>query len=524
MIEQAHLIPLLKGHITLYFLFMGILCLLIYFIFILIIVLSYRVKNKMPRIKYLISFLRFMLPVMSFGFFGQVFLLLTTFFDCQNGNSYVSTQLKCRTGNWFTYFYPFIILAIILHIFVAFLTNLLYYKSIFVPSNSDVLQKATSMPDISLIIAKIGIILTFIFDNSEEGEHWAILFFLMLFSGINAYTNIFYNHRLNRLIFMLNVIFSLISFVGFFILFIGKVFKSLGYDGSIFLYFIIIIIIFLFVFLYKNKDFDFVLTDYRNLSNPEEYINYTIKYFKIIMHKDNSRNYSSILKSYISTTEETCLLVDCPLKDYLKSLEEGNDSKYLLLKHLEKMFKYGISKFKNDPMLKNAYSMFLLIQMNHRKQAMIELKTISDEQISFNRRYSIYRCKKLIKKWSAESNSYYFHYRMNVNEFKELILKTTTLYYEFWSLLFGSKSQHSDNFKKLFKIGNEIIELNKKIDDLYQVLIETKTNNIEIYKLYNEFIENILKNELKSNKIESSKNFVFSGTFENEEKSYTILI
>ena len=164
MIRQIHLIPLLKGHITLYFLFMGILCLLIYFIFILIIVLSYRVKNKMPRIKYLISFLRFMLPVMSFGFFGQVFLLLTTFFDCQNGNSYVSTQLKCRTGNWFTYFYPFIILAIILHIFVAFLTNLLYYKSIFVPSNSDVLQKATSMPDISLTISKIGIL--FIYDNS----------------------------------------------------------------------------------------------------------------------------------------------------------------------------------------------------------------------------------------------------------------------------------------------------------------------------------------------------------------------
>ena len=192
MIRQVHLIPLLKGNITMYFLFMGILCLLIYIIFIIIIVMSYRIKNKMPRINYLISFLRFMLPVMSFGFFGQVFLLLTTFFDCQNGNSYVSTQLKCRTGNWFTYFFPFIILAIILHIFVAFLTNLLYYKSIFVPSNSDVLQKATSMPDISLIIAKIGIILTFIFDNSEEREHWAILFFLMLFSGINAYFSLYY--------------------------------------------------------------------------------------------------------------------------------------------------------------------------------------------------------------------------------------------------------------------------------------------------------------------------------------------
>ena len=174
---------------------------------------------------------------MSFGFFGQIFLLLTTFFDCQNGNSYVSTELKCRTGNWFTYFYPFIILAIILHICVAFLTSLLYYKSIFAPSISDVLQKTSSLPDISLIIAKIGIILTFIFDHSEEKEHWAILFFLMLFSGINVYANIFYNHRINRLIFMLNVIFSLISFAGFFILFVGKVFKSLGYDGRHFFIF-----------------------------------------------------------------------------------------------------------------------------------------------------------------------------------------------------------------------------------------------------------------------------------------------
>jgi hypothetical protein len=264
-----------------------------------------------------------------------------------------------------------------------------------------------------------------------------------------------------------------------------------------------------------------VLTDYRNLSNPEEYINYIIKYFKMIKQKDISRNYSSNLKSYISTTEETCTLVECPLKDYLKSLEEGNDSQYLLLKYLEKIFKYGISKFKNDPMLKNAYSMFLLIQLNHKKQAMIELKSISEEQMSFNRRYSIHRCRKLIEKWSDQSNTYYFHYRMNVNEFKELILKTTTLYYEFWSLLYGSKFQHSDNFKKLFKIGNEIIELDKKIDDLYDVLIKHKTNNIEIYKLYNEFIENILKNEVKSNKIQSNKNSIFSETFENEEKNYT---
>ena len=98
------------------------------------------------------------MPTVSYGFFGQIFLLLSTLFDCQKGNSYVSSTLKCRTGNFFVYISPFVFIAIILYTFIALLTNLLYYKSIFISCNNDALQKSSPVPDISLLFTKIAII------------------------------------------------------------------------------------------------------------------------------------------------------------------------------------------------------------------------------------------------------------------------------------------------------------------------------------------------------------------------------
>ena len=420
----------------------------------------------------------------------------------------------------FNYISPFAFITIILLTFIAFLTNLLYYKSIFVQCNNDVLQKTSPMPDISLLFTKIGIILLFILDQEEEKEHWAILFFLMSFTGINLYINIKYSHRLNKFLSKLTILFALVAFIGFFTLFIGKVFKSLEYNGSIFLFFILIVLILLFVFIFKSKNLDTIFIDYTTLNAPEEYLGYLINYFKLVKYKEHSREISSSLKSYISAIEETCTTIDCPLKEYLLKLKNGRDSQYLLLKYLEKLFKYGISKFGNDPMLKNFYSMFLLMQMNNKEQALIILNSIDKDQANFINKCNIFRCRKLIDKWSEKHKSYYFNYRMNINEFKKLILKITELYFEFWSLLYEGKYKNSDSFQNLFEIGSEIMELNRIIDGQYSQLIKTKTNNIEIFKLYIYFIDNILKNEEKSVEIQNLKKFIYKETFENEEKNY----
>ena len=217
------------------------------------------------------------------------------------------------------------------------------------------------------------------------------------------------------------------------------------------MFFILIVLILFFVFLFKSKNIDTIIVDYTSLNIPGEYIGYLINYFKMVKYKDHSRDYSSSLKSYISTIEETCTTIDCPLKEYLAKLKDGKDSQYLLLKYLEKLFKYGISKFGNDPMLKTFYSMFLLIQMNNNEQALIILNSIDKDRVSFINKCNIFRCRKLIDKWSEKHKSYYFNYRMNIKKFNELILKTTELYYEFWSLLYEGKYQNSNSFQVLFE-------------------------------------------------------------------------
>jgi len=420
----------------------------------------------------------------------------------------------------FKYISPFALIAIILYVFIALLTNLLYYKSIFIQTYNDALQKSSPVPDISLLFTKIAIILLFILDNNDEKEHWAILFFLISFTGINLYINIKYSHRLNKILSKLTIIFALITFIGFFTLFIGKVFKSLEYNGSIFLFFILIILILFFVLCFKSNNLDDIFIDYKNLNTPGEYINYILFYFKMVKYKDSSRDYSATLKSYISSIEETCTTIDCPLKEYLEKLKKGKDSQYLLLKYLEKLFKYGTSKFRNDTMLKSFYSMFLLMQMNNKEQALIILKSIDIDRVNFINKCNIYRCRKLIDKWSEKNNSFYFNYRININELKELILKSTQLHFEFWSILYESKYKNSDPFQSLFEIGSEIMKLNRIIEEQYKLLIKTKTNNIEIFKLYSEFIDNILKNEEKSYEIQNLKKFIYKETFENEEKNY----
>ena len=520
--KYIHIIPLLKENYRNYFLFLFVLILIVYVEMGLILYMIYVIKTKKLDIIWPISILKYFLPIMCFGFFGHTFLFFLILFDCDKDKSYISSKLECRNGTLFRYFSFFDILAIIFHLLISLLTNILYYRSIFDRSRSNILKKINSTPDISLLFTKIIIIFIFILLKQEDegiGSSLALLL-IVLITGLNAYINIHLYSRLNIIINILNKILSLILFIGFFILFVGTIAKSLGYDGNIFLFFILVIIISFFIVLYRNKDFEFVLKDYRTIINPDEYINYILLYYRMIKNKDNSRNYYLMLKSYIETIEETCTIKDCPLEQYLKNLGKGDDSNYLLRKFLDKLFKYGNSKFKNNPKLKNAYSM-LLLKMNHKKQSIIILNSIKNEKISFQTKYNVYRCKKLIDKFSAETNSYYFNYRTKVNIFKKLIAKTTSLYNEFWSLIYGTKFQHSDNFKKLFKIGSNIMELNQKIEETYNLLIQTKTNNIDIYKLYNEYVQNILKDDEKNENFEKIKDMIFSKSVENEEKIYS---
>ena len=486
--------------------------------------MSFRFKNDKLIILWPVTILKFCLPLSSFSFFGQSFLLKLTIFDCKNGNTFVNEEIKCRTGLWFSFLAPLTFLALLFHVSYAIITNLLYYKPKFINCDSNLLKKSNTLPDIVFIITKIGINILFILDKENEDEHWTILSILVLLSGINAFYNLYYQNRVNKTLSLLNNILCLITFVSFLCLFIGKFFKSFGFSGSIYLFSCCPTIIFIFLLTNKINDLNFILIDYTEIDNPIDYLYYIYKYYDIIENKNNSRNNLATLKSLISKIEENCILVDCPLKKYLNNIKIGVEYRFLLYQYCEKLFQYGIEKFSDDISLKTNYSIFLITEMNDRKKASIILKTIKDKKLSFQNNYYVYISLRLINKnnFPSANENTNFQYRNNIQEFKELIKKLLLLYHDFLSLLLSSRMKNIDNFNELNNVGSQIMKYNPKIDNIFNKLINVKADNIEILKLYSEFIEGVLKDEEKLKKcLKVTKLTYINNLAEIHEKNYS---
>ena len=487
--------------------------------------MAYRIKAHKKKILWPITILRFSLPLFCFGFHGQIFLMFTTIFYCRKKETNTSPYLKCRPDHWFNNIKPIGGIAMFLHFLISLITNILYYKPIFIVCNSDLLKKSNSLPDIILFFTKMIIITLFILDKGKESEHWAILSFLVLITGINAYFTIVCKNRQNPILLSLNNFMSILLFSGFLILFFGKVFKFLQFNGSIFLFFTCLLLIILYIILFKTNNKESLSKNYKTINNPEQYLQYVKLFHNIIKNKNNSRNYSSKLKNIIICLEEDCVNKKCPLKKYIKNLEKGFDCEYFLLQFCEKLFQYGISKFNGNIFLKNHYSVFLILEMNNKKKALLILESIKDENFSLETNNNIYVCRRIIEKYICpyiNSNNFYFEYRKNVQDFKMCLEKSSLLYYQFLSLLLESNMKITNDIEKMNKTSHQIIKLYKKIENLFVKLINTKTNNIEIINLYLEFVENILKNEEKNKKCLELKKLVFNNiTNEIHEKDYS---
>ena len=515
---------MLKEHSLIYFIFVGILIAIFIFLLIALLIMAYRIKFKLLNILWPITILKFCLPFFSFTIFGQCFSILTTIFQCNENNSYISSSLECRSGVWFSILAPLTIIALFFQFFIALITINLYLRPIFINNISDILKKTDSFSDNIYLFTKIGLNLLFMIDKNNEDSHLVILFFAIIFTSINAFYSLYYQNRVNNTFQILNNIFSLILFAAFICLIIGKIFAQVEFKGSIFLFFCCIAIIILYIIFYKNREIKYISIDYKEILNPVEYINYIFNFYNIIHNKRNTRNYYTILKSLSSKIEETCIIPDCPLKKYIENLNEGKECLFLLYQFCEKLFEFGISRFSDDVCLKIHYSIYLISDMNYQKKALIILNEINNHNnISFQNNFFIYRTLKLSEKWNfslVNKNNSNYRYRQDTQEFRALIKKLALLYYDFLCLL-GNHSNNVENFNKIHKIGMEIIKNNPKIEEIYKKIINTQTNNLEIIKIYSEFVEDILYDEEKLEKCQKNSNKTFSSSLEIPEKDFS---
>ena len=527
LIQYFNFIPLFKKNTEAYIFFIILLIGLNYFTLLLLGIMLYKVNEIGPKKKLLlpIKILRVLLPLISYFFFGQFFSFFISLFYCRKDESFESPYLQCLTGLWIYSLAPTAIIAMIFQIIIGFITNSLYYKPIFNKSSSDILKKTNTFPEIVFMFTKIIVFLLFISDKGLEREHWAMLSFLILVTGTNAYFTISYQHRQNKIIMLTCNIFSMCPFLGFASLFIGKIIKSyIEFNGIIYLIILGFIIILIYFFFPKKNDLNLLKLNYMNINEPEKYLNYIIQYYSLINNNDEKRNSSAILKSLIISIEENCYNLNCPLNKYLKNLSIGRDLKYLLLQFCEELFLFGISKFKNNITLKYNYSIFLIVEMNDKIRASIIFNSIKDKIISFQKNYNIYRCKNLIEEHKLQkgSKNYFLSkYKNDISQFKNILLKITLLQNEFLSLILWSKIKKINNFQKLNNIGQKIIYFKKEIEEIYNEVINSKINNIEIITLYCEYIEKIIEDEDTYLKCQETKNIIYSNDIKIDENDFS---
>ena len=486
-----------------------------------------------------ITILKYSLPIISKTFFGQIFLIFLSIFKCLYGKKlYYAAEKECIIGTWYYITLPFCCIGIIIQIVLSYVSISLYYQADFsVDNNGDnFLRKNNPISDIILLFNKIIIIIIFMFDQGVTEENWPILFVLCITTGFNAYTTIFWQNYGNEIIKKLNYFSSLFLFYGFLSLFIGNIFKGINFSGGFYLFLSGSILIFIFCMFFIKTNLQFLKLDYSEIKDIYECLNYINTFVKLINEKETSRDSSLILESVITKVEEKCTNKKCFLKKYNQSLKQGFESNFLLLLHVQKLFKTAINKLQQDIMLKIHYIIFLT-KINQKKNAQKELSKITTYHILLYNKFNIFRCKKYLEENSSistnsqmqienDNNDIFqeIEYKNNYKIFLNLLSKSSSLYYEFWNSLYTSHIQGTEDFRKLNDIGGELNTIIEEIEKIFGKMREIKNNDLSIIKLYESYLKNILNNQEKYEKYHKiSMNLITDNRLDLTEKDFTNL-
>ena len=111
------------------------------------------------------------------------------------------------------------------------------------------------------------------------------------------------------------------------------------------------------------------------------YILYIYVYYFFVNGK-NSRNSNIIFKSLIPIIKERYINSFNNFEIYLQKLNKEKYNEIILIKFCEEIFQYGVSKFYNDITLKINYAIFLILEINNIKKALIILNSINETEKS----------------------------------------------------------------------------------------------------------------------------------------------
>ena len=482
--------------------------LLVLFIFLILLsALNIKDKSKIVHYNIYISFLSIVLQLVCFTFFGQIFELLIIIFKCENNSSVIDSTLECRKGIWFYFDGALCLICLLFLIYYSISSISVFYKPNFIIEENDVLKKTSSYPELVLFANKIIFLIIVHLPYKIYSMQWFTLIILFLSTFVNVISIFYYNNYENIVLMKLSKFMSMILFWSIICLMLGKIFQNWEFNGILHL-FIIGIIIFIFIsFYHKDKINNFYLADFRQMDNSQKVLDFIKNYMALIRNKDKCRESFIVFNTFLLLKEENCINKNCKLKKYLNLSKKGLESDFILYQHCQQLFEIAIKKFPNDVILKSNYIVYLVVQMSKKKLALKVLATLEKMPFHFQHNYIIYCCHKYIEEYTPSSKKNFKKENKNImraaeyeniyNIFKESLSKASTLYYEFWSSLYKSHLQGTEDFIKLNDIGEKINTLIDLIDENFNKLHRVKSDDVKVLNLYIGFLKHILNNKKK---------------------------
>ena len=370
----------------------------------------------------------------------------------------------------------------------------------------NVMSKRTSKIDKFEFWQKLIIILVFRFFN--DMTQWGLILFV---SCISFLSFVIYSKELpdyNPILLTCKIISRGIFLWSGICLILIKIIQSvIEFESGIILFFIGIPFIFSIAYKWKKGNLKKLLIHHSKFVKPFEFLNRIFIINNLIDNFD-SRYAQFTLRGYVNKMEEFCTLENCVLKKYMKCMNKKEEAIGYLLLYIEMVFQVGISKNPTNITLRICYINFLINKLNKIHKAYLELNFCEKLEKGLEEDFIIYRHKKQF----GENGDFNFSeeidesginvlFQNNFQKFKNLIIKVSFLYIDFWSLLYENQMEEQEDMTVLNDYGNQINNGVEEIHKLFHKLQEIKENEPELLELYSDFLKEIRADYEQSNEL-----------------------
>ena len=530
-----HVVPFLKHNSNLYLLaFYGsilvgvvIILLLVYIVFlgdsdtnVLHTTTTVDVSNSSKTVELFLQILSTLMDYTTRMFVIPFLSLFLSIYSCDDDNkhSYIN-DVQC----WSSQHVIHVIIGsvfVVLFVLFAFVYNALYFETSCAASGATAqcnpIAASTAKTNVSLLIEQALLRVYFQFKPSNT-NNWITVVLLLVTSiySLSLYMNELPHY--NRTIRLFQLSLRIIMFYSSLCLFISKVMQALiTFNSGVYLFLFSLPLILVALCIYPIERSALTFRNISTLNTPRDYLD---KINALFFQIDNfsSREAQLALRGYAVHAERTCTMKNCALSKYIKAMNTPNEAIMHIYSHIELIYQAGISRNPFSVKLRISYLLFLIQRVSKHYLALHQIAIcISIERSSLEEQFILFRYQKLYDEYGdfrvgissiAKTGAHTdmedaMLYKKYSTLFKSMVTKTLCSYINFWNLLYEENTEHSHDLSALHRLGTKINHEVNLVHKLYTTITEmNQRDDIEIMKLYYEFVNEILLDTDKANAI-----------------------